>query len=141
MNAAQPDRQVLRRHLMALRESVTNLQSHQGMTKEIFLSDLDRRWAVERGLELAAQNALDLATHIAASLGHDVPDYAVAIDILADVGAISRDFAEAFRGVAGFRNILVHGYLRIEPAIVLGVLNDRLPEFLVLAEAIEKEYL
>jgi uncharacterized protein YutE (UPF0331/DUF86 family) len=49
-------------------------------------TDLDELWTVEHGLQLCAQNALDLATHIAASAGRDVPDYASALDSLAPTG-------------------------------------------------------
>ena len=32
----------------------------------------DELWSVERGLQLCAQNVLDIATHIAASAGREV---------------------------------------------------------------------
>ena len=67
---------------------------------------------------MAAQNALDIATHIAASAALDSPDYATSIDRLADLAVLPRSFASRFRSVAGFRNILVHGYLEVDPARV-----------------------
>ncbi len=65
---------------------------------------------MERGLQLCAQNALDVAAHLAASTGHDVPDYASAVDRLGEMGILPPDFAARFRAVAGFRNVVVHAY-------------------------------
>lgn len=44
----------------------------------------------------------------------------------------------SFRSVAGFRNILVHGYLEIDLEIVHTVLNSRLTEFITFADAVEE---
>jgi len=84
---------------------------------------------VERGLQLCTQNALDIATHLAASAGRDVPDYATAIDQLSDLGVLPAGFAARFRPVAGFRNVIVHGYLDVDLRIVHRLLNDRLDDF------------
>ena len=84
------------------------------------------------------QNCLDVATHLAAAAGRDVPDYATAIDRLAELGALPDDFARRFRGVAGFRNVLVHGYLDLDPALVHGVLNERLEDFRTFAAQVER---
>lgn len=80
-------------------------------------------------MQLCAQNVLDIATHIAAGTGHDVPDYAVAIDRLADAGVLPAPFAKRFRALAGFRNVLVHGYLDVDVRIVHRLLSDELDDF------------
>jgi uncharacterized protein YutE (UPF0331/DUF86 family) len=38
-----------------------------------------------------------------------VPEYVVAIDRLAELGVLPREFADRIRGMAGFRNVLVNG--------------------------------
>jgi uncharacterized protein YutE (UPF0331/DUF86 family) len=91
-------------------------------------------WIVERGLLLCCQNSLDVATHLAASAGRDVGGYTQAIDTLAELGALPRDFAQAFRGIGGLRNALVHGYLGIDGQVLHQVLNHRLSEFEQFAE-------
>jgi hypothetical protein len=52
----------------------------------------------------AAQNALDIATHLVTSAGHDAADYATALEELGRLGGLSPDFVAVFRGIAGFRN-------------------------------------
>lgn len=128
MSPSSPDRSVVERHLAALDEAVTNLRRHTGIARAD-LDQLDLRWTIERGLALCAQNALDVATHLASSLGRDAPDYASAIDALAATGVIPADFGRAFRSVAGFRNALVHGYLAVDLDIVHEVLTTRLDDF------------
>lgn len=84
MSPGEIDVQVVRRHLFTLDEALRTLRKYSGLTVTVLESDQEKLWVVERGLQLCAQNVLDVATHIAASTGHDVPDYAAAIDRLAD---------------------------------------------------------
>jgi uncharacterized protein YutE (UPF0331/DUF86 family) len=137
MSPGQPDPVIVRRHLLALDEAVHNLRRHAGRPLSTLLSDSDERWAVERGLQLCAQNVLDVATHLAASAGRDAPDYASAIDVLGDLGVMPAEFAGRFRGIAGFRNVLVHGYLGVDIIRVHQVLNSGLDDFVEFARFVE----
>jgi uncharacterized protein YutE (UPF0331/DUF86 family) len=64
--------------------------------------------------------------HLAASTGRDVPDYATAIVRLAEMGILPHDFVTRFRGVAGFRNVVVHAYLDGDVSLLHRLLNDHL---------------
>lgn len=131
------DAAVVRRHLAALDDALQRLRLHQGDTEADLAADGDAAWAVERGLQLCAQNVLDIATHIVASAGHDVADYATAIDRLGDLGVLPADFAARVRGIAGFRNVLVHGYLGLNRTIVVRLLQSGLDDFITFARHIE----
>lgn len=137
MTRGDPDPEVVRRHLGALREALANLRRHSGRTAQELGADADLRWAVERGLQLCVQNALDVATHLAAAAGLDAPDYASAIDRLAELSVISRAFAARLRPMAGFRNVLVHGYLRVDLGVVQRVLAEGLDDLERFAESVE----
>ncbi len=139
MTPGTVDQRIVRRHLMALRETVSVLRRHAGRPLAA-LQDPEERWTVERGLELAAQNVLDVATHLAAAAGKDVPDYAGAVDALAALSVLSADFTQRLRGVAGLRDVLVHGYLEVDLAILQRQLDHGLDDFLIFADRIE-EYL
>jgi len=129
MSPGQPDTAIVRRHLLALDEAVQRLRRHAGRPLSDLVADPDERWTVERGLQICAQNVLDIATHLAASAGRDAPDYASAIDILAELSVLPPEFTLRFRGVAGFRNVLVHGYLAVDLPRVHGLLNTGLDDF------------
>jgi uncharacterized protein YutE (UPF0331/DUF86 family) len=128
MNAGAFDRQLIRRHLLALDTAIVRLEPHATITLDVYLADQTLQWYVERGLLLCAQNILDVSVHLTASAGMDSPDYAGSIDALAFVGVLPGDFAREFRKLAAFRNVLVHAYLTTDPVIVHGVLTQRLPQ-------------
>ena len=76
--------------------------------------------------------------HIAAASGRDAPDYASAIDRLAELSVLPAQFASRLRPLAGFRNVLVHGYLEVDLALVEKILTEKiqdLEEFARLVEA------
>ena len=137
MSPGEIDVQIIRRHLAALRESLQVLSSRSDISLEELDTDTEKRWLVERGLQLCAQNALDIATHIAAGRGRDVPDYASAIDELGRLGVLTHGFARQFRNVAGFRNVLVHGYLDVDLGVLHALLHDGLRDFESFAAHIE----
>jgi uncharacterized protein YutE (UPF0331/DUF86 family) len=137
MSPGEIDVEVVRRHLAALRESLQVLSTRRDLSLGELDTNTQERWMVERGLQLCAQNALDIATHIAASRGRDVPDYASAIDELGRLGVLSREFVQEFRSVAGFRNVLVHGYLEVDLLVLTTLLHDRLGDFESFAVDIE----
>ncbi len=71
MSPGEIDVEVVRRHLAAIRESLQVLSTRRDLTLDELDTNTQERWTVERGLQLCAQNALDIATHIAASRGRD----------------------------------------------------------------------
>ena len=137
MSPGQPDVAVVRRHLLALDEAVQRLRRHAGKPLAALVADPDTLWTVERGLQLCAQNALDIATHLTASAGRDAPDYATAVDRLGELGVLPDTFVRRFRGIAGFRNVLVHGYLGVDLERVHTLLNFGLVDFLAFAHHVE----
>jgi uncharacterized protein YutE (UPF0331/DUF86 family) len=132
------DVETVRRHLAALDAALSHLRRHAGRPIATLRGDLDSLWAVERGLQICARNALDVATHLVAGAGRDAPDYASAIDRLGDLGVLPRPFADRFRPMAGFRNILVHGYLDVDVGRLHRVLNEHLDDFLEFAAHVER---
>jgi uncharacterized protein YutE (UPF0331/DUF86 family) len=93
MTQGRPDPIVVGRHLAALREAVQQLRRHAEVTAAALGADADLRWSIERGLQLCVQNVLDVATHLAAAAALDAPDYASAIDRLAELKVLAPQFA------------------------------------------------
>ena len=138
MTPGRPDRRVVERHLAALRQALAGLRRYAGTSPQTLRTDSDRRWAVERGLQLCAQNALDIASHLGSAAGRDPATYGSAIDGLVETGVLPPDFAERFRGIAGFRNVLVHGYLDVDLDRVAQMLSEELDDFEQFAGHIER---
>lgn len=137
MSPGQVDRALVRRHLLALDAALVTLERLRGAAPADLRLDLEKLWAIERGLQLCCQNVIDIATHLAAASGVDVPDYTTAIDRLAALEILPHEFASRFRGIAGLRNVLVHGYLEVDLALVRSLLDSRLDDFRELASHVD----
>jgi uncharacterized protein YutE (UPF0331/DUF86 family) len=59
------------------------------------------------------------------------------VDALAELRVLPAEFAMRFRGIAGFRNVLVHGDLALDPARVHELLNAGLDDFDEFARRVE----
>ena len=138
MTPGRADHRVVQRHLVALRAALTGLRRQRGVTAQQLRADSDRRWAVERGLQLCAQNALDIASHIGSATGLDPATYRSSIDCLAAADVLPSDFAERFRDIAGFRNVLVHGYLDVDLDRIAAMLAHELDDFEQFARHVEQ---
>lgn len=83
----------------------------------------------ERELQVAIQCALDIGNHVIAEENLTAPeDQADIFQILGASGILPHPFAERIVPMAGFRNILVHDYLRIDHARVYAILTQALTE-------------
>ncbi len=126
--------------LEALKDYTTRLRPYQSLSLEAYLEDDAAQWIVERGLQLAIQAVLDIGAHIlAADFGKRPQEYREIIRQMGSVGVLPRDFAKRIAGMSGFRNILVHSYLEIDPHQVYEALQS-LDDFEVFANHV-LEYL
>jgi uncharacterized protein YutE (UPF0331/DUF86 family) len=94
---------------------------------ELIGTDVREERFVEHTLQLAIQAALDVASHIASErrLG-EVRSNRELFTSLARDGWMPADLQVRLGAMAGFRNILVHGYDEVDLAIVEDVLRTRL---------------
>ncbi len=90
-------------------------------------SDLREQRFIEHTLQLAIQAALDVASHIVSDerLGEPRTNREL-FDLLAQAGWLEDELAETLRRMAGFRNILVHGYDTVNLKIVRDIVEHRL---------------
>jgi uncharacterized protein YutE (UPF0331/DUF86 family) len=78
------------------------------------------RMAVERGLQLGAELVFDIGNHIlSAQFGAHATDYEDIVRRLAQRKVISDSLRARLEGLGGFRNVLVHGYMALDPDLVL----------------------
>lgn len=80
-------------------------------------------------LQRAVQAAMDLATHVVASEGWGLPDSAGStFALLEKNGVVDSELAAKLQRMVGFRNIAVHEYQAIDPAIIEAIVSQHLPE-------------
>ncbi len=94
-------------------------------------TDVREQRFVEHTLQLAIQAALDAASHIVSDerLGEPRTNREL-FTLLARAGWIDAELAAKLGNMAGFRNILVHGYDTVDLAIVEDVVSHRLGDLL-----------
>jgi uncharacterized protein YutE (UPF0331/DUF86 family) len=99
--------------------------------------DVRERRFVEHTLQLAIQAALDTASHIVSDqrLGEPATNREL-FEILGRHGWLDDPLVATLRDMAGFRNVLVHGYLAVDAKIVRDVLERRLGDLLDFVRAI-----
>lgn len=119
-------------------EAVAVLQRHRSVTISALRSDVETRYVVERALHLAIQNVLDIGSHVLAASGSVPPEeYTGIISGLADLGVIPAAFAKRIAKMPGLRNLLVHEYVRTNPAKLRTVLRTHVGDFAHFSEYLE----
>ncbi len=117
-------------HLDALKEYAVLLEETRKMPYEEFSGDHKNYLYVEHVLQLAIQNVLDVASHIAVALGQKRPkDYGEAILALGEMGVIPLAYSGRIVGMANLRNLLIHEYLRIDLRKLYDGLQTGLDDF------------
>lgn len=125
-----PDPLVVGAKLAVLEEAVVFLREAASMTPDAFAEDRRTFRAAERYLQLAAEAVFDIGAHVIASLGFDRPQrYSDIIPTLRAHGVVSAETSEALTDLAGFRNLLVHDYGRVDRRRVHRFLETRLGDF------------
>ena len=106
------------------------LKPFQDIETETLRTNISQRWIVERGLIAAASLILDIADHILVGhFGFYANSYEESLQGLRDKNVISPELFSQIQGLGGFRNVLVHMYQEIDPALVADSLNKGLIAF------------
>lgn len=131
----RPD--AIRARLARLETVLTRLEELAATEAASDRADTLRDWAVERGLQLAAEIVFDVGNHVLSGhFGVAARDYEDIIALLASRGVIPADLRERLKGLGGFRNVLVHGYLDLDQTRVREALHRSPRELSQFARAI-----
>lgn len=129
----------INRLLEKLHEYVNFLRPLKGITSEELKSNVDKRAKAERYLQLACQVCIDIGELIISDQRLPSPNtLRDSIQILGEHNVLDREFAQEFSKIAGFRNILVHDYVKIDYEKVADKINNRLDDFTRFAREVAK---
>jgi uncharacterized protein YutE (UPF0331/DUF86 family) len=104
------------------RDTATGLQDYS--------SDARLRRAVERSLQVAIEACLDIGRRIISQESLRYPaDNREVFTVLAEAGIVGKDLLPELHRMAGFRNLLVHDYARLDNARVYTSLSHQLGTF------------
>ncbi len=128
---------IIEERLKLLREYVRDLRAEQDITFDRYREDKKLRRFVERTLQIAVEACLDIGNHVIAGERFRYPeDNADIFRVLYEEGIIFDDLLTHLVKMAGFRNIVVHDYAKIDDAAVYGALKKRLGGFEEFARSI-----
>lgn len=120
-----------------LDEYTADLRQLQSVDFKTYVENKLIRRTVERTLHLAVEACLDIGQHIIAQEGFRRPaDNRDVFVVLAEEGIVPGELLPRLIAMAKFRNLIVHDYVRIDNAIVFGILKRRLDDFDAYARAI-----
>ncbi|MBK5943059.1 hypothetical protein CCR79_04125 [Halorhodospira halophila] len=109
---------------------------------ELVGHDLRETRFVEHTLQLAIQAALDAASQVVSAKRLGEPETNRALfEHLGRYGIIEPDLVEPLAAMAGFRNVLVHGYQEVDARIVRDVVENHLDDLLAFVEALRGQLL
>mgnify|MGYP000471753607 CR=1 FL=1 len=119
---------VLLAKLEALDRVLLELKSLGRLTTQRLNEDWRTLRAVERDLQVAVETVVDVCHRIVALAGHTPPATGrEVVDRCVQLGALSG--ADPYRKMDQFRNIVVHHYERVDPEILVDLVNNRLEDF------------
>jgi uncharacterized protein YutE (UPF0331/DUF86 family) len=93
------------------------------------LTQLDVQDITVLNLQRAVRATIDLAAHVVASEGLGLPDsLGASFTLLERAGVLDPELAERMRRMTGFRNVAIHEYRRLDPAVLESIVRDRLDD-------------
>jgi uncharacterized protein YutE (UPF0331/DUF86 family) len=130
------DPDLIAKKLTGIRDYVRELRTEARADR--LETDVRERRFVEHTLQLAIQTALDVASHIVSDerLGEPRTNRQLFV-LLEGAGWIGSDLGSRLQQMAGFRNVLVHGYDTVDLDVVRDILSHRLGDLLEFAAAVE----
>jgi uncharacterized protein YutE (UPF0331/DUF86 family) len=128
---------VLTPRFEALEEYLEVLRRIAKYSMEEFLSEPERYGAAERFLQLSIEAIDDIGSHIIAdkNLGR-IDTYSDIPRILSEHGIVPEALSSTWRDIIGFRNILVHDYLKLDRSIVYDILKHKLSDFVAIQKCL-----
>ena len=114
----------------ALKQYIAVLEDFKNISLKELEKDLIKRGAIERYLQLSIEACIDVAELIISDQRLPSPaTYKEAIHVLGKEKILNEEFAGKFSQAAGFRNILIHDYVKIDYKRLHSYLQNNLSDF------------
>ena len=129
----------VRIRLEKLQQFVSLLKQYQKLSWLTFKNNLTVQGAAQHYIILAIECCLDIGEIIISDCRFRHPaDNRDVFRILGEHRIISKPFAERFMLAAGFRNLLVHGYTKVDMEKVYEHLQNDLDQFSAFAKSVAR---
>jgi uncharacterized protein YutE (UPF0331/DUF86 family) len=113
------DRAAVEARLARLDRELSMIEQVRGAGRDRFLADDGLQHQAERALQLAIQICIYVGVHLAAARGLRAPEeYRDVFERLSREDTLDAALAERLKDAVGQRNLLVHGYVDLDTALV-----------------------
>jgi uncharacterized protein YutE (UPF0331/DUF86 family) len=134
------DRQVVNEKLESLRCALTRVENKCPNSLEQLQSNIDTQDIIVLNLTRAIQLCVDIGAHIIATSNEKAPaNMGETFDILEKMGVINPEISSSMKKAVGFRNVAVHGYDKLDLAIVYALASQKLGDFKQFASALASQ--
>ena len=112
-----------------IKYSLTNLRRYAGAQDEKFLTNIDAVGAARYSFIVLIEASMNIANHLCARMLDKAPaNYAETFLLLGEHGIINSGLTEKLAQMARFRNLLVHGYAKVDDMRMLKTIRDDLKD-------------
>ncbi|MBO8179745.1 MAG: DUF86 domain-containing protein [Archaeoglobus sp.] len=123
------ENEIIEGKIDVIQRNLEFLEEYKHIDEDTFLNSYKDVQAVKYSLLEIIEACLDIASHIISARGFErAESYAEMFDILGRRGIISQELAEKLSDMARFRNLLVHGYGKVDNARVLEIVKTELSD-------------
>jgi len=133
---------IIEQKISTLLEKIERLKKFREISFNEFSENLDIKDIVERNLQVAIEACIDIGKIIISDMNLREPtDNKGVFKVLAENGIIIQESLDSLMPMAGTRNVLVHGYDKIDETVIFGILKKHMEDFYKYLADIKKNYL
>lgn len=126
-------------HLRELSAALDDWERYQDIDLGDLKKDRDKMNMVLHAMLVAVQSSIDISNHLIAEKKLKKPlTYREAFEILHEAGLISLPLSESMSDLAGFRNVLVHIYWKLDMDKIYSILQNDLDQIREFERTIKK---
>lgn len=127
--------------ISALESHLERIKEKRNVPLKTFLKDLDRQESILFNLQMAVQNCIDMAAHIASEQHIGLAGSTNELFyLLEERGIIQPELTERMVRTVGFRNLLVHEYGKINLEIVFRVAHENLEDLTLFSKTVAEQF-
>jgi uncharacterized protein YutE (UPF0331/DUF86 family) len=124
------DKILIERKLRKIEEFLKELEAAPVTSFEEFRANVVIRRFIERNIELAIEQMVDICKHLVSGLDLKEPEtYAECFESLAGSSIIHAESVAKFKAMVRFRNMLIHIYDGIDDSITYGIYTKHTGDF------------
>lgn len=133
---------IIKSKINTIVERVNKLRKYSTISYDEYIKNTELKDIIERNLQVAIEAAIDIGKIIISEECYREPaDNKGVFVVLAENGIIDSNLLKKLIPMAGTRNVLVHGYDKIDDTIIFGIIKKHLKDFDKYILSIEEKYI